>query len=205
MILSIKDPRLARCPSQRKHYKAQLTELTQVQREIAYGMLLGDAHIEKRGHSARMHFRHGPRQEAFIQHLFEVFRSWTWMTGIHVTEQTDGRSGTSMINQQIHFKTFQHPVFLELHQRFYVASATGQATGQATGHRKVIPEAITAWLTPRVLAYQIMCDGYIQDRSLRLATHDFSFGGVCDLRDGPQRALWPPRGGAPSSPAAGES
>lgn len=149
-------------------YKARLHRLTKRELEILTGMVLGDAHIEARGHGARLHIRQGGNQAFFVDHLFEVFRRWTWMdqpTTYSYRSHRYREEGTLL--HQVHFKTFNHPVFQALHGVFYRPKAGG-------GYQKVVPPAIEDWLTPRVLAYHIMCDGSMDQRSLRIATHDLS-------------------------------
>jgi hypothetical protein len=69
----------------------------------------------------------------------------------------------------VEFVTFSHPAFTAVYRQFYLAGSPG------TRPQKVIPADIATWLTPRVLAYHVMCDGTWQRGALVLHTQSFRF------------------------------
>jgi len=61
---------------QQKAYKANLPPLSPQHRDALYGMLLGDACATRcRG---CIQFDQSAKQAAFVDHLFQFFRDWTW-------------------------------------------------------------------------------------------------------------------------------
>nr|BCT02606.1 LAGLIDADG homing endonuclease [Medakamo hakoo] len=159
--------------AQRKAHKEQV-KLKPSQKEVLYGMLLSDAYITippKCVH-ASVQFSQGEGQWELIDHLFKVFRNWTWYPhpklNFHRKYWTIGntdlsKTDPSLWTRSYRFRTFSHPIFTQIYNEFY----------PKLGERKRIPEDITTWLTPRVLAYQIMGDGSFQRKQVFLHTEGF--------------------------------
>lgn len=149
----------------RQAHKDALPPLTPHQREALYGMLLSDAHARQRAdcHAALIEFRQSERQAPLVDHLFALFRDWTWLAQPRHYEESLG----TKVHGKAAFETFTHPALTTFHRAFYRPRAGG-------GWVKGIPERVDDWLTPRVLAYQVMGDGSL-NRGARLMLHTEGF------------------------------
>lgn len=153
----------------KQRYKHQLTQLTPFEKDVLYGMVLGDATIRKTpgAINALVQFRQSRAQKALIDELWTIFRPYSWQKAPRL--RTSGlRAYPTQTYYALEFDTFTHPLFTVVYDHFYVLNPT-------TGRRiKRIPNGIEAWLTPRVLAYHVMCDGSFQRNELILHTHSFA-------------------------------
>lgn len=154
-------------------YKDSLPALTTEQRDILYGMLRDDAHAPRRGRHARIEFLQGINQLAFVEHLFWVFRAWTWLPKPFIGQ----RRGTGY--GFCRFETFRHKAFDSFRDAFYPASKDPTRPPS-----KVIPDGVDQWFNARVLAYHIMCDGYLKGSNLILCTQGFSYDHIVRYADG---------------------
>lgn len=150
---------------QQRIYRDNLTELPPHLREILLGMVLGDAHIGRYGTGhARIRFMQGVRQRVFIEHLFALFQDWRWAKELNArVRRKEEKTYTALW-----FATFTHPVFTQLHEIFYRPRPSGN------GWIKVIPDQVAEWITPRVLAYHVMCDGSRNKKSLIIHTDGYT-------------------------------
>jgi len=143
-----------------RNYKASLT-MTDRQKQILMGMLLGDAHLERQRGSvaARIKIEHALAQSAYVVWKFNEWRDWVRTPP--TVRQKRNRLGTSSWN--IGFTTLSHLALEEFRTRFYV------------NRRKVIPPDLE--LTPLSMAVWFMDDGSrksSQCRGLYLNTQSFS-------------------------------
>jgi hypothetical protein len=151
-----------------REQKALLT-MTERQKQILVGMLLGDAHLERqRGAlTARLKIEHSLAQSAYVEWKFREWRSWV-RTPPRARVRRN-RLGTTSTN--IGFTTLSHVEFEEFRVRFY------------RDRRKVIPEELE--LTPLSMAVWFMDDGSkksSQCRGLYLNTQSFTRAEVDLLR-----------------------
>src|SRR5436309_12661255 len=60
-----------------EHRKSSL-KLSDTQREMLIGLILGDAHLETQneGRTYRLKFEYGSKQREYANHLYESFRDW---------------------------------------------------------------------------------------------------------------------------------
>jgi LAGLIDADG DNA endonuclease family len=134
--------------------------LTNIQREMIVGCVLGDLHIEQspNGQTARLVFEHSTKQENYVFHLYHMFKDW--VPGEVKTRQRI--NGIKLIG----FKTKYHGVFRFYRQQFYDLNG-----------KKKISKRINKMLTPRSIAYWYMDDGSLkskQSKGVILNTHAFS-------------------------------
>ena len=124
-------------------YKTTL-RLSDVQREMLVGTLLGDACLETQnaGRTYRLKIEQGAAHADYVQHLYEVFREWVLSPPRSKQGQT---RGVTTIN--LAFQTVSHEEFAEFGRLFY------------RDRRKIVPENIGEVLTARGLAYWYMDDG----------------------------------------------
>ena len=137
-------------------------QLSSTQREALVGLLLGDACLEtqNRGRTYRLKIEQCARQEAYVGHLYSLFREWV-LTAPSVRSK---RASNSAVTPNLAFQTVSHSAFRFYAQQFY-----------ADG-RKSVPELIHHWLTPRGLSYWFMDDGSLkssQSKGVILNTHCF--------------------------------
>jgi hypothetical protein len=61
-----------------KEYKNSLIELSNIQKEAAIGLILGDASLQTQneGQTYRIKFEWGDRNKAYVLHVFNLFDEW---------------------------------------------------------------------------------------------------------------------------------
>lgn len=118
--------------------------LTQRQREILVGTLLGDAHLEKNGRHTRLRVDHYDKHKAYIFWLAHEFLPFS-LTPREIIE-VDKRSGKSY--KRWHFSTRSLPIFDEFRELFY------------EGGKKRVPLFLLQSLTTLSLAVWYMDDGF---------------------------------------------
>jgi len=152
-----------------QNYKKSLPDPSSSLLEVAFGMVLGDASVYKTSREAHIKFEQGYKQEDFLHHLFHIFATYTFMEKAGVRYYKIDKDSCSLTTRSIKsfwFKTFSHEVFTKIYNLFYI-----------NGRKTISPGLILNYLTPRGLAYWIMCDGSLQKnkRSIILHTQAFSY------------------------------
>lgn len=125
--------------------KKKLTlKLSDHQREILIGILLGDGHLEtqNQGKTYRLKIEQSLSHQEYVNHLYEIFKDWV---NSPPKERSVNRNGKTSTNFK--FSTLSHEAF-----RFYAHQFYGKGP-------KSIPKQIHKWLTPKALAYWYMDDG----------------------------------------------
>jgi hypothetical protein len=127
-------------------YKTTL-RLSDVQREMLVGILLGDACLETQnaGRTFRLKIEQGAAHADYVQHLYQVLREWVLSPPRSKRGQT---RGVTTIN--LAFQTVSHGELAEFGELFY------------RDRRKIVPDSIGRLLTARGLAYWYMDDGSIK-------------------------------------------
>jgi hypothetical protein len=151
-----------------------LLAMTERQRQILVGMLLGDAHLERQrgARTARLKIEHSLRQSAYVDWKYGEWRDWV-RTPPRARARRN-RLGT--VSTNIGFTTLSHVELEEFRLRFY------------RDHRKVVP--IDLELTPLSMAVWFMDDGSrksSQCRGLYLNTQSFTSAEVQLLQSVIQR------------------
>ena len=120
-------------------------KLSDIQREILVGLVLGDAQLEtqNRGRTYRVKFEYSAKHREYAEHLYELFRQW-------VLTPLQGKLDDSHDN--VWFQTVSHPAFRFYAHQFY------------DGHQKCVPKNIHQFVTARSIAYWFMDDGSIKSR-----------------------------------------
>jgi LAGLIDADG DNA endonuclease family len=129
-------------------YKTTL-RLTDLQREIVVGVLLGDAHLETQngGRSYRLKVEQGHRHAEYVRHLYSELREWVLTPPRPKMGKTKG-----VITLNLAFQTVSHEELASYGSLFYRA------------RRKIVPDGIRQIVTARALAYWYMDDGSIKSR-----------------------------------------
>jgi hypothetical protein len=133
-------------------------KLTDTQRSILMGTMLGDGHLETQngGRTYRLKVEHQLAQRDYTEWLHGCFQAWI-PGGIYEKQKANGK-------QYVGFTTYSHGAF-----RFYA----GQF--YKTG-KKVIPAMISKMLDPLVLAVWFMDDGsWKSDRHSTYLIHTLGF------------------------------
>lgn len=144
-----------------ENYKKGL-KLSDVQREVLVGVLLGDAHLETKngGQSYRIKFEQSIKHKPYLDHLYMVFDGWVRTPPKEKLKRIETRE-----NWNVWFQTLSHPSLRFYGQQFYNMNC------------KRVPPLINRLLTPRALAYWFMDDGSIkskQSKAIIFNTHAFS-------------------------------
>lgn len=127
--------------------KENLT-LSEVQKEIFIGVLLGDAHLSrpKSTHNTKLVFdQSNSLHKEYLLHLYDIFKSLTSTEPYVTNRKPDARTGK--VYSSIKFSTLSLPCLNSYYELFYKDG------------KKIIPKNISELLTARGLAYFIMDDG----------------------------------------------
>jgi hypothetical protein len=130
--------------------------LSQEQRAVLTGTLLGDGSLPVHGRFPRLFVKHKAGHESLAMLKYEVFRGFITMTPHRFDQQLNGRSYPC-----VQFVTRTNAVFLEWRERFY------------SGRRKIVPVDIARHLSPQALAVWLMDDGAADYAGVTLQTHSF--------------------------------
>ena len=122
--------------------------LTERQREIIFGTLLGDGHLETQnsGKTYRLKIEHCDAQREYLEWFYQEFKSWT-----PSQPYTKVKNG----NVYVGIRTYSHESLQTYGKIFY-------RQGQ-----KVIPKVIEKLLTPLSLAIWFMDDGSLKSNKHR--------------------------------------
>jgi LAGLIDADG DNA endonuclease family protein len=120
-------------------------KLSDVQRDMLVGLILGDAHLETQsnGRTYRVKFEYGNNHREYANHLYESFREWI---------RTPPQVKLDATHRNIWFQTLSHSAF-----RFYAHQFYDE-------RKKCVPVTIHRFLTARGIAYWFMDDGSIKSR-----------------------------------------
>ena len=153
-----------------ENYKTTLS-LTQRQKEILIGMILGDGHLEKlyTPELSRLKVEHSYKQKDYVDWLYNEFKNWV---------RTGPKSKIKKVWGKIHknygFCTYGHRLLGNFQREFY------------QDRIKVIPNNLIENITPLVLAVWYMDDGSIKSnkhKGVFLNTQSFSKEGVKELQN----------------------
>jgi hypothetical protein len=86
--------------------------------EVIIGCSLGDLHIRKQVNNALLQFEQGLIHEAYIIHLFDLFKDYCSSTLKYRNRKPDLKTGK--INSSIYFRTYSLPCLNFYHDLFYV-------------------------------------------------------------------------------------
>jgi len=151
-----------------KEYKNSLIKLSNIQKEAAIGLLLGDASLQSQneGKTYRIKFEWGDKNKAYALHVFTLFDQWV-LSQPHKKSRISPK-GNIVINWG--FQTFSHEAFNFLADLFLKQK-----------HKGISENLILDHLTPRGLAYWYMDDGgkldynkNTKNKSVVLNTHSFT-------------------------------
>ena len=142
-------------------YKKTLT-LSDHQREVLIGTILGDGHLEtqNQGRTYRLKIEHIAWQKEYTDWLYEIFKEW-----VLTPPQEKIQIIEKLPRKKYWFSTISHGAFRFYAQQFYKEK------------RKILPKLMSKWLSPLVMAVWFMDDGSIKSkhhRALILNTQCFT-------------------------------
>ena len=128
--------------------------------EIIIGLSLGDLFIRKPRNNALFMFEQGLIHEAYILHLYNLFKDYCSLGPKYSARKPDFRTGK--IYNRVTFYTYSLPCLNYYHELFYVDGV------------KRIPLNIGELLTARSLAYWLMDDSHKHSSGLSICTESYS-------------------------------
>lgn len=141
-------------------YKKTL-KLSDLQREVLIGLLMGDGHLESRdGRIYRLKIEHSYHQKEYVDWLYDIFKEWV-LTPPQEKIQLFG----GVQYRKFWFSTVSHGAFRFYGQQFY------------KNKKKILPKLTHKWLSPLAIAVWFMDDGSTKSnrhRALILNTQSFS-------------------------------
>lgn len=151
--------------------KKQLA-LTKRQKEILFGVLLGDGHLETQngGRTYRLKIEHSMKQKEYVDWLYSEFKEWVLTPP---TPRIKRRYGSQSTNYG--FSTVSHGAFRFFAHQYYEKSGV-----------KKVPKLIHRWLTPLAFAVWFMDDGSMKSKHHRariLNTQSFQKADIERLMD----------------------
>src|SRR3989344_5591215 len=144
-----------------ENYKTTLS-LTQRQKEILIGTILGDGHLEKlyTPELSRLKVEHSYKQKDYVDWLYEEFKNWV---------RTKPKQKIKKVWDKIHtnygFCTYGHRLLGNFQSEFYL------------DRKKIIPSNLLQNITPLSLAVWFMDDGSIKSnkhKGIFLNTQSFN-------------------------------
>jgi len=147
--------------------------ISQVQKDIIVGTMLGDATMEANPNSGTARIRYQqtyPAHSSYLLHIYYFLQNLVkTYPSIHV-RQPDKR--TNKVYSTIGFSTLSYSQLFYFFQLFYVTDSTGK-------RRKIVPGILGVLLTARALAFWIMDDGGMDSyKATILHTNNFTLAEV---------------------------
>ena len=124
-------------------------KLTDEQKEILVGLMLGDGCLEtqNKGRTFRLKIEQSLDHQAYVHHLYHLFSEWV-LTPPRIKEKVSKNSKS----QNLAFQTVSHEAFRFFAHQYYKDG------------KKQVPKLIHRWLTPKAIAYWFMDDGSIKSK-----------------------------------------
>lgn len=131
--------------------------LSDKQKFVLIGTLLGDGNLAKRGNYCRLFIKHSINQRALIKWKYDIFKNIVLMPLNFFAQKVNEKE-----YQFVQFVTLTHPIFNKYKELFYRDS------------RKIIPTDIRRiFYHPLSLAVLLMDDGANDTFGVTLQTHSF--------------------------------
>lgn len=129
--------------------------VTNEQKEILLGILLGDGHLElaKGGKSARLHIEQELKNREYVEHLHQVFDNWFPGEIVPATNSNNLKFTAKFASTLLHY-----------HRSFYCDKTPMISKPDKTKRDRKVPRWIEHCFTARSLAYLIMDDGGIKSK-----------------------------------------
>ena len=132
--------------------------LTEIQKQVLVGTLLGDGGLRYKGNNCRLHIKHSYNQVKFVEYKRQIYSSITSMS-LHVFSQKVHEKSYRFVE----FVTRTHPELTEFYRLFY-----------PDGKKRVPQNISTLLYDPLSLAVWFMDDGSAEYAGASLQTHSFT-------------------------------
>ena len=138
-------------------YKKKQFCLTQIQRSVLIGTVLGDGGLRYRGKECRLHIKHSLNQLSLVEYKWRIFEPIISMKIRCFSQKVSAKDYNFA-----EFVTLTHPIFTQYYQLFYKNT------------KKIVTDEVAKLLDPLILAVWIMDDGSAEYAGLSIQTHSFS-------------------------------
>lgn len=140
--------------------------MTNFQREMIIGQILGDAHIEKVTKNCRLSFSFGTAYQEYADWIHNNLQDFCSNGVYSISSQVS----SSNSHRNYRLKTMTLPIFTEYHNLFYKYNVAKKR------YVKVVPTTIVETMSGVVLAHFIMGDGsYGKDGRVRIFTNNYTY------------------------------
>lgn len=142
------------------NYKSSLPALTDYQKSVAVGNMLGDTYLQPQGSNYRLRFEWGGINHAYAQHVYSIFQLYC----LGGPREQIRKNVNGNLVKTWPFQTITHPAFNFLADVFLV-----------NGKKCISVDRLLEYFTPVSLAFWFMDDGEnVKDRnSMILHTQGF--------------------------------
>lgn len=140
--------------------------LSEKQRTVLFGTLLGDGSLKRRGNYHRLHIKHSRNQISLVEYKRRVFSNITNMRIRNFFQEVKGKSyGFS------EFVTLTHPEFTNIYKKIYPGEK-----------KRITQEFLSEFKDPLGLAVWFMDDGCADYAGVAFNTQCFTKEGIEILR-----------------------
>lgn len=140
-------------------------DLSERQRAVLVGTLLGDGCLAMHGRHARLFVKHKAAHQSLAELKYSAFRNFITMPMHRFDQRLNGRDYPC-----VQFASRTNPVFTKWHVRFY------------RDRKKIVPSEIAELLSPLAVAVWLMDDGAADHAGVTLQTHSFLYQEVLLLQ-----------------------
>jgi LAGLIDADG DNA endonuclease family len=152
-------------------------KLTELQREVLIGTLLGDAtfSLANRKPKYSVKFEQGKMHEVYVHHLLEIFKPFvgTWPVERLINKEK-AEKGLETPRYSMWFRTYQHKSLIFYYNLFYKQELDLTNPKIVLNKIKIVPKNIDKFLTPRAIAYWFMDDGSYENKTCMFNTQSFT-------------------------------
>jgi hypothetical protein len=143
-------------------YKDNL-KLSQEQKDIIIGNLLGDGYLEKHGTSHRFYFCQSGEKMFYVEYIYNIFEPWcSSIPSFSFSRYKEYNTYT----KAAFFRTATNRSFNFFGEQFYCLD-------EKSNRKKRIPNKISRWLSARALAFWFMDEGAKNENGYILNTQNF--------------------------------
>lgn len=145
--------------------------------EILIASLLGDGTMEKDGEGYRFAFYQSKSNGEYLLWLHNSIANLGYCKP-QIPQIQSRYDSHGQIRYIFRFRTYTHSSFYWIYNNFY------ERDGKSNRRKKITPEIINDYLSPKVLAIWIMDDGtYHRNKGIRLCTNSFTLNETKILRN----------------------